>query len=52
MFLRDTEKRAKIKFGEIMKDDEFWIYVSDMVMEDDSTQFFKRCYDNLRDIWE
>jgi hypothetical protein len=48
----EIPRRAKIKFGKITNDDELWDYVSDMVMEDDFTQFIKRYYDNFWDIWE
>jgi hypothetical protein len=48
----EIQRSAKIKFCEITKDDELWDYVSDMVMEDDFTQFIRRCCDNVRDRWE
>ncbi len=48
----EIQSRAKIKFGEITKDDELWVYVSDMVVEDDFTQFVRRCYDNVLERWE
>jgi hypothetical protein len=48
----EIQRKAKIKFGKILKDDELWDYVSDMVIEDDFAQFIRRCYDNVRDRWE
>jgi hypothetical protein len=48
----EIQRRANIKFSEIMKDDELWYYVSDMVMEVEFTKFIMRCYDNVLDRWE
>jgi hypothetical protein len=45
----EIQRRAKIKLGEITKDDELWDYVSDTVMEDYFTKFVRRCYDNVRE---
>jgi hypothetical protein len=45
----EIQKRAKIIFGEITKDNELWDYVSDMVMYDDFKQLIRSCYDNIRD---
>jgi hypothetical protein len=33
----EIHRKAKIKFGEITKDDKLWDYVSDIVIEDDFT---------------
>ncbi len=44
----EIQIRAKIKFGKIMKDDEPWDYVTDMVMECYFKKFVRRCYDNVQ----
>ncbi len=48
----EIQRRANIKLGQITKIDELWDYVSDMIMEDDFTQFFRRCKDKVLDRWE
>jgi hypothetical protein len=52
LFLQDTEERAKTEFGEIMKNNELWVYMSDMVMEDYFTRLFRICYGNVSDRYE
>ncbi len=48
----EIQRRAKKKYCELKKPEQLWEYVSNMVFEEDFTDFIRKCYDNTHERWE
>jgi hypothetical protein len=48
----EIQRRAKGNYSEIKTERELWDYVSNMVFEDDFTEFIQKCYDSVPERWK
>ena len=48
----EIQRRAKGHHSDIKDQDDLWEYVSEMVFEDDFTEFIQKCYDSIPGRWK
>jgi hypothetical protein len=50
-FLGEMQRRAKKRYSEIKIQDELREFVSELVFEEQFTNFIKKCYDDVQSKW-